>query len=346
MAFQYGRASHPLTKSSEMMPGVDAAIRRSGCDALKQALPAQGVPEHVRRDILGQTPRSMTGDNTYASPEEMGRAMELVATYAGRSSSGLGKISANRTTRQTRNRSPCAACVELYDYRQWNNTGRPRRGSAVRGGHWDIPYQHQAEAVEPAFRPVDLCAKSFQRAARRQANIRLVRAKTAGEKEGKGEGHSGRTGGITPRSDGGAASRRRARGPVARPPSEALLLPEGEGERALHSVYCGSGERGEATAREDAEKRAARQKAQESQSRSLGRAAARPPTSSDPGPPLRRIPAASPAASGTAEGGAPRRGRTSILGSPPRPRISRPRALAQAWRVMEEEARRRWDGLG
>jgi integrase len=57
-----------------------------------------GVPEHVRRDILGHTPRSMTGDYTHASPEEMERAMEAVASYAGRGSSGLGKISAKRKT--------------------------------------------------------------------------------------------------------------------------------------------------------------------------------------------------------------------------------------------------------
>lgn len=57
-----------------------------------------GVPEHVRRDILGHSPNSMTGDYTHASPEEMERAMELVASYAGRGSSGLGKISAKRKT--------------------------------------------------------------------------------------------------------------------------------------------------------------------------------------------------------------------------------------------------------
>ena len=57
-----------------------------------------GVAEHVRRDILGHSPRSMTGDYTHASPEEMERAMEAVASYAGRSSSGLGKISANQET--------------------------------------------------------------------------------------------------------------------------------------------------------------------------------------------------------------------------------------------------------
>jgi len=46
-------------------------------------------------------------------------------------------------------------------------------------GDWEIPYQHEAEAVEQAFRLVDLCMKSFQRAARQLANIRLVEAKTA-----------------------------------------------------------------------------------------------------------------------------------------------------------------------
>ena len=46
-------------------------------------------------------------------------------------------------------------------------------------GYQNIPYQHQADAVEQAFRLVELCAKSFQRAARQLANIRLVRAKTA-----------------------------------------------------------------------------------------------------------------------------------------------------------------------
>ena len=42
-----------------------------------------------------------------------------------------------------------------------------------------MSYQHEAEAVEQAFRLVELCAKSFQRAVRQLANIRLGRAKTA-----------------------------------------------------------------------------------------------------------------------------------------------------------------------
>jgi integrase len=55
-----------------------------------------GVPEHVRRDILGHSSTSMTGDYTHASPEEMERAMELVAAYKGQSFLNLGKISANQ----------------------------------------------------------------------------------------------------------------------------------------------------------------------------------------------------------------------------------------------------------
>jgi integrase len=57
-----------------------------------------GVPQHVRRDILGHSSTSMTGDYTHASPEEMERAMELVAAYKGQSFLNLGKISANQKT--------------------------------------------------------------------------------------------------------------------------------------------------------------------------------------------------------------------------------------------------------
>lgn len=53
-----------------------------------------GVPEHVRRDILGHRAKSMTDDYTHASPEEMERAMELVASYKPKSVLNLGKISA------------------------------------------------------------------------------------------------------------------------------------------------------------------------------------------------------------------------------------------------------------
>lgn len=39
------------------------------------------VPEHVRRDVLGHSSKTMTGDYTHASPQSMERAMELVAGY-------------------------------------------------------------------------------------------------------------------------------------------------------------------------------------------------------------------------------------------------------------------------
>ena len=61
-----------------------------------------GVSEHVRRDILGHSATSMTGDYTHASSEEMERAMELVASYKTQESfngeKNLGKISAKQRT--------------------------------------------------------------------------------------------------------------------------------------------------------------------------------------------------------------------------------------------------------
>lgn len=57
-----------------------------------------GVPEHVRRDILGHSSKSMTDDYTHASPEEMEQAMELVASYRPKTILNLGKISAKRKT--------------------------------------------------------------------------------------------------------------------------------------------------------------------------------------------------------------------------------------------------------
>ena len=61
-----------------------------------------GVSEHVRRDILGPSARSMTGDYTHASAEAMERAMELVASYKREQSfnrkKNLGKISAKQGT--------------------------------------------------------------------------------------------------------------------------------------------------------------------------------------------------------------------------------------------------------
>jgi hypothetical protein len=49
------------------------------------------VPGHVRRDILGHSSSSMTGDYTHASPEEMERAMEAVAGYNQLSSKSSAK---------------------------------------------------------------------------------------------------------------------------------------------------------------------------------------------------------------------------------------------------------------
>jgi hypothetical protein len=71
-----------------------------------------GVSEHVRRDILGHSATSMTGDYTHASTEEMERAMELVASYKGNKVSTVKKISAksrqNRKLRRTCN--PLLVC--------------------------------------------------------------------------------------------------------------------------------------------------------------------------------------------------------------------------------------------
>ena len=57
--------------------------------------------------------------------------------------------------------------------------GQRGRGYAVGGGDWDIPYQHEAEAIEQAFRMADRCQKMFNRALRQLANLRPVKAKTA-----------------------------------------------------------------------------------------------------------------------------------------------------------------------
>jgi len=70
--------------------------------------------------------------------------------------------------------------IESYDYREWKEHRRAQaKANQWETGHWDVPYQREAEAVEQAFRIAELCTKSFQRAARQLANIRLVRAKTA-----------------------------------------------------------------------------------------------------------------------------------------------------------------------
>ena len=52
-----------------------------------------GVNETVRRDILGHSSTTMTGDYTHSTPESQMAAMELVASYKSRI---LGKISTKR----------------------------------------------------------------------------------------------------------------------------------------------------------------------------------------------------------------------------------------------------------
>jgi len=70
--------------------------------------------------------------------------------------------------------------TETYEYRQWMERRKVEdRVNQWHRGDWDIPYQHQADAIEQANRLIELWQKSFQRAARQLANIRLVRAKTA-----------------------------------------------------------------------------------------------------------------------------------------------------------------------
>jgi hypothetical protein len=70
--------------------------------------------------------------------------------------------------------------VESYEFREWaRHREAQERARRREKGDWDVPYQREAEAVEQAFRLVELCQKAFQRTARQLANIRLVRAKTA-----------------------------------------------------------------------------------------------------------------------------------------------------------------------
>jgi hypothetical protein len=83
-------------------------------------------------------------------------------------------------TEEAMRRSQTEPRTESYEFRKWAQHQKDAaRYSQWDAGYWDIPYQHKAEAIEQAFRIVDLCMKSFQRAARQLANIRLVRAKTA-----------------------------------------------------------------------------------------------------------------------------------------------------------------------
>jgi hypothetical protein len=69
--------------------------------------------------------------------------------------------------------------MESWEFQNWKSQRRVEAKYNQWGpGSWDIPYQHEAEAVEQAFRMADLCQKTFQRALRQLANVRLVRAKT------------------------------------------------------------------------------------------------------------------------------------------------------------------------
>jgi hypothetical protein len=81
-------------------------------------------------------------------------------------------------TEEAMRRAQTEPRVESYEYRKY---AEQRKIQEKQWGHgyWDIPYQQTAEAIEQAFRLVELCQKAFQRAARQLANIRLVRAKTA-----------------------------------------------------------------------------------------------------------------------------------------------------------------------
>jgi hypothetical protein len=83
-------------------------------------------------------------------------------------------------TEEAMRRSQGEPRVESGAFNEWKRRRQEEAKVHQWGkGDWDIPYQHEAEAVEQAFRLVELCAKSFQRAARQLANIRLVKAKTA-----------------------------------------------------------------------------------------------------------------------------------------------------------------------
>ncbi len=77
-------------------------------------------------------------------------------------------------TEKAMERAETTPRLETYEYIEWKRYRKVQEQVNQWGkGDWDMPYQHEAEAVEQAFRLVDMCAKSFQRAARQLANIRL-----------------------------------------------------------------------------------------------------------------------------------------------------------------------------
>jgi integrase len=93
------------TRINDMKKGFVSACREAGIVNLtfhdlrhtwSSRAAEMGVPEHVRRDILGHSSTNMTGDYTHASPEEMERAMELVASYNGQRLKSSAKSRQNR----------------------------------------------------------------------------------------------------------------------------------------------------------------------------------------------------------------------------------------------------------
>jgi len=75
----------------DIKTGFTAACREAGIDNLtfhdlrhtwSTRAAECGVPDSVRRNILGHSPVTMTDSYTHSSPEAMERAMELVADYS------------------------------------------------------------------------------------------------------------------------------------------------------------------------------------------------------------------------------------------------------------------------
>ena len=86
--FQNGRTGVNI---SDIKTGFTTACREAGIDNLtfhdlrhtwSTRAAECGVPDSVRRDILGHSPVTMTDSYTHSSPEAMERAMELVADYS------------------------------------------------------------------------------------------------------------------------------------------------------------------------------------------------------------------------------------------------------------------------
>lgn len=86
--FQNGRTG---VNVKDIKTGFSGACREAGIDNLtfhdlrhtwSTRAAECGVPESVRRDILGHSPGSMTASYTHSSPQAMELAMELVADYS------------------------------------------------------------------------------------------------------------------------------------------------------------------------------------------------------------------------------------------------------------------------